>query len=183
MKRALTLVTSLTAAGLGCRAPDPTPAYARADAAATRLATTLRERLQAAMRAGGPVAAVAVCTSDAPAIASRITAETGVRVGRASLRMRSAANTPPPWVAAWLRAQGERPAEGAVGARSVGDGAARVIRPIAVEPVCVMCHGDPAVMAPALRDAIAAAYPGDRATGYRPGDLRGALWAEAPMAR
>jgi hypothetical protein len=182
MKRALALATLITAVP-GCRAPDPTPAYARADAAATRLATTLRERLQAAMRAGGPTAAVAVCASEAPVIAARITAETGVRVGRASLRARSPANTPPPWVAAWLRAQGERPAEGVVGARSVADGAARVLRPIAVEPVCVTCHGEAAAMAPALRDAIAAAYPGDRATGYRPGDLRGALWAEAPLAR
>ncbi len=135
------------------------------------------------MSEGGPVAAVAVCSSEAPAIAAQVASETGVRVGRASLRTRNPANAAPPWVAAWLRAQGERTAEGVTGVRAVEGGSARVLRPLAVEPVCVTCHGDPAAMAPALREVLHARYPDDRATGYRPGDLRGALWAEAALGR
>lgn len=165
------------------RPPDPAPALARADAAATQFATALRARLQAAMREGGPVAAVGVCSTEAPAIATRVSAETGVRVGRASLRTRNPANVAPPWVATWLQQQGERSAEGVVGIRTTEGGVARVLRPIAVEGVCVMCHGDPETLAPPLREALQARYPSDRATGYRVGDLRGALWAEATIER
>ncbi len=178
------IVLLFTLALASCkRAPDPAPALARADAAATRFATTLKGKLQAAMREGGPVRAVAVCTTEARAVAAQVQSETGVRVGRASLRLRNDANAPPAWVSAWLRAQGERRAEGVAGVRGVDGEVAHVLRPIAVEAVCVTCHGDPAAMAPALRDALRAAYPDDRATGYQPGDLRGALWAEVAIAR
>ena len=116
-------------------------------------------------------------------MAAQVQSETGVRVGRASLRLRNPANAPPTWVSAWLTAQGQRRAEGVTGVRAAEGGVARVLRPIAVEPVCVACHGDPSAMSPALRDALRAAYPEDRATGYQPGDLRGALWAEVAFAR
>jgi hypothetical protein len=165
------------------RSPDPASALARADAAATRFVSDLRARLQSAMREGGPVGAVDVCAMEAPAIATRVSTETGVRVGRASLRTRNPANVAPPWVATWLQQQGERSAEGVVGFRTVEGGVARVLRPIAVEGVCVVCHGDPESIAPVLREALRARYPTDRATGYRVGDLRGALWAEASLGR
>ena len=40
-----------------------------------------------------------------------------------------------------------------------------------------------AAMPQELRDALSKHYPQDQATGYRNGDLRGALWAEAPLGR
>jgi hypothetical protein len=176
------LLLALTA----CRREDPAAARAQADeavllrvdGAATRLATTLRGRLLTAMREGGPTAAAEVCARDARGVAAQVRAETGIAVGRASLRTRSSANTPPGWVDAWLRAQGERSAQGVTGIRAVQDGHARVLRPIPVEGPCVTCHGDPATIPEGVRAVLAARYPTDRATGYRVGDLRGALWAE-----
>jgi hypothetical protein len=49
------------------------------------------------------------------------------------------------------------------------------VRPIVIAKPCLACHGDPAQMAPAVRDLIASRYPADQATGYKEGDLRGAF--------
>lgn len=152
---------------------------ARAEAAATTLATTLRGRLTAAMREGGPAAAVEVCAREAQGIAATVRRDTGVTVGRSSLRLRNPADAAPPWVDAWLRAQGERPAAGVNGVRAVEGDRARVLRPLAVEGPCLACHGPATSIPEGVRAALSARYPGDRATGYALGDLRGALWAEA----
>lgn len=152
---------------------------ARADAAATQLATTLRGRLTAALREGGPARAATVCADEAQGIVAQVRRDTGVTVGRSSLRLRAPADAAPDWVAQWLRAQGERPAAGVAGVRSVSNDRGRVLRPIAVEGPCVMCHGAATAIPAEVRAVLAARYPGDRATGYAVGDLRGALWAEA----
>jgi mono/diheme cytochrome c family protein len=158
-------------------------AFNRAEAAANAFAQTLRGRLQSAMAQGGPVNAVTVCSEQAPTIAREVAQQHNVRIGRATLRTRNQANAGPEWVQQWLRAQGERPAEGLQPQRSVEAGAARVLRPLAVEGVCVACHGERESMAPALREALSARYPSDRAVGYRVGDLRGVLWVEADVDR
>ncbi len=156
-------------------------ALQRANAAATSFATTLRGRLSAAMAEGGAARAVEVCGAQAPALAQEAERVHGVRLGRASLRMRSAAEAPP-WVRAWLEAQGERSAAGlAPRAWIEGGSTARVLRPITVEPLCLTCHGEASSLDPALSAALRARYPFDRATGYRTGDLRGALWVEAAI--
>ncbi len=176
-------------------APAPTPqpaaasapggpeaaALARADAAAMRLASTLKARVVEEMGKGGPVAAVKVCNAEAPALAAQIQAETGVTLGRSSLRLRNPANGGPDWVRAWLDQQGERPAAGVAPVSTVADGKARVIKPIAVEAPCLACHGAPEALAPDVRTELAQRYPADTATGYALGDLRGALWAEVAV--
>lgn len=159
----------------------PTPdeaALALANAAADELGRTLRTRLSAAMAEGGPARAAEVCSSEAGTLTAEIAARHGATVGRGSLRMRG--STPPPaWVQAWLQAQGERPAAGVTGFARVEHGHARVLRPITVEGPCLTCHG--ASPAPEVAVLLAERYPGDRATGYAEGDLRGALYAEAPV--
>jgi hypothetical protein len=184
----------------GCRkesppAPPPPPAAQeerdasldRARAAARKLGMTLRRRLVEAMKQGGPRGAVEVCANEAQALTRRIAAETGAEVGRASLRLRNPASAPPAWVAAWLSRQGERAAAGVEGLARVdetpGGPRARVILPIATEGLCTACHGEPGAISADVREALKHRYPRDRATGYRVGDLRGALWAEAPAGR
>ncbi|MEZ4392429.1 MAG: DUF3365 domain-containing protein [Polyangiales bacterium] len=153
--------------------------YAPLERAADAFSSRLRAELLGAMRRGGPVAAVDVCATRAQAIRADLAREHGVRIGRASLRLRTDADAAPEWVAAWLRAQGERPAAGVRGLRTAAGGRARLLRPIAVDGPCVACHGAPEAQPEALRAALAARYPADRATGYAVGDLRGALWVEA----
>lgn len=58
-----------------------------------------------------------------------------------------------------------------------------MIHPIAIEAPCLACHGPADGLAPEIRAKLTAAYPQDPATGYALGDLRGALWAEAPVGR
>ncbi len=154
----------------------------RAREAIGKLMGTLKGRLQAAMRQGGPNAAVRVCAEEAQRLTERVASESGVRVGRASLRLRNPKNEPPAWVARWLQAQGERSAEGVEGFERIEWGEARVLRPLTVQPLCTTCHGMPEQIDPGVRDVLAERYPEDRATGYRPGDLRGALWAAVEVA-
>ena len=164
-------------------ASAPTPAdvaLTRAEAAAKRLGSTLKARVVEEMGKGGPVSTVQVCNVEAPAIAATIQTETGVSLGRSSLRLRNPNNAPPAWVQDWLVAAGEGPAAGKVPLATVVEGKARVIKPIVVEAPCLACHGDPATLAPDVKEQLATLYPADRATGYAVGDLRGALWAEAP---
>jgi len=47
--------------------------------------------------------------------------------------------------------------------------------------VCVNCHGDSASLAPEIKERIARDYPADRATGYLPGQIRGAVSVKRPL--
>ena len=161
-------------------------ALARANEAATLLAQNLRSRLQAELAKGDLVAAARACSDEAQAIAAQVRGEKQVRVGRSSLRLRNPNNGGPMWVQTWLQGAGEL-AEGVTPISEVTDTqdgrVARVIRPIAVEPQCLACHGAPEQLDPGIQAILAERYPDDQATGYRAGDLRGALWAEAIVAK
>lgn len=167
----------------GCRKSDRVDPLAKTDEALTQFAGTLRGKLGDAMKAGGPAGAVEVCAKEAPALYAKMKADTGITIGRSSLRLRNPADAPPPWVADWLKQQGERKAEGVQGIRTIvdtgGGKVARVLRPIAIEAPCLACHGKE--LAPEVKTALAAKYPSDAATGYELGDLRGALWGELPV--
>jgi len=182
MKHAIWVLLALSATRCSrntTETPAPAVDFGPLDRAADAFSGRLRGALQGAMQRGGPVAAVEVCATQAQTLRAEVAREHGVRLGRASLRLRSAADAAPDWVDRWLRAQGERPAAGVVGVRVVEGGVRRVLRPIAVEGPCMACHGDAASQPEALRAALQARYPADRATGYAVGDLRGALWVEA----
>lgn len=175
--------------GQGARAATPVdPDLGRAKAAAQAFSGRLRGRLQAAMQAGGPTAAVEVCHAEAPAIADAVMAEHGVRLGRVALpgRNRNLGQAADGWQRATLEAFQQAVLQGAPAAEQVSvvrqglpEGVAlRLMRGIATEPGCLACHGTQ--VAPAVRAAIAAHYPEDAATGFAVGDLRGGLWVEVP---
>nr|WP_298149412.1 DUF3365 domain-containing protein [uncultured Pseudoxanthomonas sp.] len=177
--------------GQGARAATPVdPDLGRAKAAAQAFSGRLRGRLQAAMQAGGPTAAVEVCHAEAPAIADAVMAEHGVRLGRVALpgRNRNLGQAADGWQRATLEAFQQAVLQGAPAAEQVSvvrqglpEGVAlRLMRGIATEPGCLACHGTQ--VAPAVRAAIAAHYPEDAATGFAVGDLRGGLWVEVPAA-
>jgi hypothetical protein len=196
LDRPIVLAVVFGSLAFGCRREQPAPAAGASpsasaavdplpavEAAATRLKTELRAKLQTAMKDGGPAKAIDVCATEAPLLYSKIAKETGVKVGRASLRLRNPADAPPAWVAEWLKAQGERKAEGVEGVRAVVDAgggkkSARVLQPIAIEAPCLACHGGATKIAADVKDALSARYPQDLATDYALGDLRGAVWAE-----
>lgn len=157
----------------------------RAKQAAKTLAETLQNRVVAAIANGGQAAAVAVCSTEARELTAKIAAETGVRVGRSSLRLRNTANAGPEWVTAWLTTLGARrpdeiPPFTQITETSAGR-VARFAKPIEVSGLCLGCHGPPEKIDAEVQAMLAERYPADQATGYQAGDLRGALWAEAPV--
>jgi hypothetical protein len=170
----------------GCATNDPaTNSLASARAAIGTLKLQLRQRLQLAMADKGPAHALDVCAGEAQAIRNNIAHTSQTQLGRSSLRLRTPADAPPEWVKVWLDAQGERPAAGVQGFARIDetpDGpVARVLEPIAIDKGCIPCHGKADKLGPGVADALSARYPGDAATGYADGDLRGAIWAEKAL--
>ncbi len=156
---------------------DHAPAAARAEAARDALTGALSTRLQAALAEGGPVAAIGVCQDEAPRIAAEVAAAQGVAIGRTAARLRNPGNAPPPWAAAEVARGREEP-----WLAVAPDGRLAALYPLRTAPLCVTCHGPADGLAPAVREALAARYPRDAATGFAPGDLRGWVWVEVPRA-
>jgi hypothetical protein len=148
---------------------------------AQRLGGELKGELSRAISEGGPVAAVAVCKTRAPEIAAGLSAQSGAVVGRTALRVRNPANAPDDLQRAVLeqfsgelasgRFQG--PLEAAFEINRGGQVERRYMRAIQMDTLCLTCHGP--VVAPDLAAAIKRDYPDDQATGFEPGQLRGAF--------
>jgi len=173
---ACALALALAGAPLGVGADEPAPT----ERGAALLAPFKRD-LQAALKQGlaqGPVEAISACRVEAPAIAGRLSTD-GVRVGRASHKLRNPANAAPDWVAPILARYVEDPEARAPVAAPLGDDRAGWVEPIMMQPLCLTCHG--AEIAPEVKARIDALYPEDQATGFEVGDLRGVFWVEYPI--
>lgn len=148
-------------------------------ARAQALGQQLQQRLQSALREGGPVHALGVCQLDAPGIAERAGAP-GVKVGRTALKVRNPANAADAEAARVLRdfaqrlAAGEEPA-GLESLRRSG-GHTRYMKVIVTQSMCETCHG--AQLAQDVQAALDERYPADQATGFAAGSLRGAFIVE-----
>jgi hypothetical protein len=165
---------------LPAEAPIPEESLERARALAAELKGSLMAELSAALERGTEEA-IGVCAIRAPEIAAEL-AGSGVRIGRTSHRLRNPANTQPPWVEPllddYLREESfAEPRSVRIDARTIG-----YVEPLYAVRPCLACHGSE--VAPAVLDTIEAFYPGDRATGFEEGELRGLLWVELrPTAR
>jgi len=159
------------------------PEVATARELALRLIQDTRELLQVEVQARGPAGALEQCSRIALSLAMRHE-QAGWRVRRVSERFRNPADRPDAYESAVLarfeawKARGVLAADTEV-AEVVAEGGRRYLRymrPIIVgSPVCLSCHGEPREILPEVMAALQHRYPGDRATGYRLGDLRGAV--------
>ncbi|MGE0441833.1 MAG: DUF3365 domain-containing protein [Gemmatimonadales bacterium] len=166
--------------------PD-SAAVAGARAAAGRLATGLMGRLVVALDSGGPTAAIGYCADSAQALTAALQTE-GFVVRRVGTRIRNLGNGPDSLEAAVLARFAERLARGEplpADTTLIETGPAgrtlRVLKPVLVAEPCLACHGDPATFAPVVSATLADRYPADRATGYRIGELRGAVSVRRPL--
>ena len=145
-------------------------------------AGALQGELKAAMKSGGPVQAVEVCHSRAPAIAAQLSNEHGWQVGRTSLKRRNPGNSPDAWETAAMeqfemrKAAGESASqlEFAESSMLEGEERFRYMKAIPTQAICLACHGGDTV-APEVAAAIERYYPDDQARGFSEGDLRGAF--------
>lgn len=175
----------------GCAAPAPQPVDVSAKSAvlADRFQADLQGQLQAAMKAGGPVSAIGVCQQAAPAIAANLSEESGAEVRRIALKERNPAAAPEgelrdrleQLAAAPLSADG-KPAVMQWTSGSGADARAHFMRAIPMkEQPCAACHGT--AIAPEVQARLAELYPADKATGFKPGDLRGAILVSWPVGQ
>lgn len=179
------LLLGSTAAATGPAARQTPEDWAeRSRALADQLTTELKAELGAAMQSGGPVAAIEVCRTRAPAIAARLSSASGATVGRTALRVRNPANTADDVSRVVLErfaaempgpatAPAAAPPEARLEMHTARGVELRYLRAIPMQPACVTCHGK--ALAPELQEALRQAYPQDAATGFEPGELRGAV--------
>lgn len=149
----------------------------RAAAAKDALGGTLLGELTTALQDGDAAKAIAVCQRRAPAIAQEVAAAQQVRIGRTSARLRNEQNAAPAWARAHVDGTSAEPARFAGPGGELG-----ALFPIRLMPQCALCHGPAEDLAPAVTKALGEHYPQDRATGFRPGELRGWFWVEVPKA-
>ena len=188
--RVLHVVLLCVVLGLASRAPAVEEQVASARKVAGDLVQQLGARLRAELAQGNAESAIAVCKEIAPQLAGRLSRETGARVARVSLKTRNPLlGSPDAWEQRALAeverraAAGEKPETLEV-SEVVEEPAGRYFRylkAIPVQPPCLICHGTPEMIAPAVRERLRADYPHDQATGYTPGQIRGAVTIKQPL--
>jgi len=148
------------------------------------LGGTLKSQLQAKMKEDKTgLTALAFCTSSADEITNEVNKKLPAyaKVRRTSLKVRNGkVNTPDAtdrkvmeeYVAA-IKAKTFSPKD--IKVVEEGD-VTRVYKPLVAKAVCLKCHGSD--LSPKIADAIKTAYPNDKATGFKEGDLRGVIVAE-----
>lgn len=141
----------------------------------------LKPALKAAMKSGGPTAAVEVCHTKAPQIAADLAAKSGWEITRVSLKPRGADATADNWETDVLnrfekqKSMGMKPSEIEFAETVTAEGKTnfRYMKAIGTGDVCLTCHGTN-VAAP-VKEALTKYYPQDTAMGYAKGDIRGAF--------
>lgn len=181
---------ALAAAGLlalaACAAEVPAPEIDEATALAASLPVAqgfqaeLQAQLKAAMAAGGPRDAVSVCQQAAPAIARARSEASGAAVSRIAARHRNPAGGVPEELRTAYAALEAAPLKDGKPHRQIvqtGTGEDARVHVLAAIPMqdqpCSVCHGTN--IDAGLKAHIDQLYPGDLATGFTPGALRGAL--------
>jgi len=185
-------MVSAALVGLAAAAGEaPSAAQQEAEALVDRFQKGLAGKLMEAMTEGGPVRAVDVCRVEAPAIASRLSRESGWQVKRVGTRVRNpVTGLPDVWEQRQLEEFARRLAAGEVPPQvttyaEVDEPAGRVqryMRAIPVAPPCLVCHGERDQQTDELKALLDREYPHDAAVGYRPGELRGAFSLRRPVS-
>lgn len=160
----------------------------KGDQAAQKLMGSLGSKLKAALKSGGPVHALKICEQVAQPSTSEVSDTfEGMVVSRVSLKARNPKNKADALdsevLTVWekqLSSSGDTPADQV---RYKEDDTPVFYRPIITQDVCLTCHGDPATFSAELSTSLAEKYPGDKATGYSRGQLRGAFRVEFDAAK
>ncbi|HAJ92268.1 MAG TPA: hypothetical protein DCO71_06605 [Gammaproteobacteria bacterium] len=194
----LLIAVALTAAGIASTAhaasgSGDAEVQARVDEAKAVTSAFVKQlggTMKAEMKAGGPTAAMKVCRDVAPGIANDISLEKGWKVTRVGTRVRNPMlGLPDVWEQGVLKEFEKRAAQGekydAMSYSEVVDEPAgkslRFMKAIGVAEQCIGCHGSAEQITEPVRAQLNALYPHDRAVGYKPGDLRGAVSIKQPF--
>jgi len=160
-----------------------------AKTAIKEFAGALQTELKSAMKAGGPVLAIAVCNTRAMPITERVATEHGMQLSRVSLKNRNPANAPNEWQTAVLEDFEAQKSAGTditslAWSETVNvDGGKefRFMKAIPTGGVCLACHGTN--ISPEVSKLLVDLYPNDQATGFSEGDIRGAFVVTRVLSR
>ena len=183
MTRVLSLGLALALSACGASETDAVDVSGKSAALADQFQGQLQSQLQTAMKAGGPLTAIGVCHEAAPAIAADLSNQSGAEVRRISLKPRNPGAAATGELLEQLLALSAAPMKDGrpASAQFSADGKTHWVRAIPMkEKPCAACHGTN--VAPEVRAKIAELYPEDTATGYKPGDMRGAIAISWPDA-
>jgi len=149
----------------------------------------LGRTMKSEMKNNGPVAAIKVCSEMSPTIASEISREKGWKVTRVGTRVRNPMlATPDVWEQKVL-AQFQARADSGESFQNMDYSEwvdepngkyFRFMKAIGIKPVCLTCHGSQSDIPDAVKTLLRERYPHDQATGYKVGDLRGAVSIKQP---
>jgi len=155
--------------------------------AAEKLASTLQSELMAAMKRGGPSAAVEVCSTKAQVLTEQVNHDLstqGIIVKRTTLKLRNPLNAPDEFETSILKEFAEMKSnnEQIKPRVIIVDGNYRFVSPIFVRGLCTRCHGAEDKLDPSVKAILAERYPQDKAVDYKVGDLRGIVSVVIPKA-
>lgn len=146
--------------------------------------------MQKTMSEGGPEAAIKVCKDAAPQAASELSRQNGLKMTRVSLKVRNPLlGTPDAWEQKVLldfearAAKGEKP-DAMETSEIVAEPAGksfRYMKAIALQPGCVVCHGNSEQIPDNVKTRLSEEYPHDKAIGYSVGQIRGAISIKRPL--
>jgi hypothetical protein len=168
--------------------PNSPPEISDSRDAAQKLSAALKDALQQAIQSGGTVNGIAVCHDQAAQIATDLSQQLGMLVGRTSLKVRNPANAPDNWEWAVLKQFDARKAQGesvdkleffAVIDDDQGQKTFRYMKAIPTTALCLGCHGE--TINPDVDAKLKQLYPNDAARGFKEGDLRGAFTLAKPL--
>lgn len=176
-------VLAAAATALPVAAQQDPELLTQARSIASEIPPKLLAVLQEEITKGGPEEAMAVCREKAPQMAKAASEKTGWNIRRVSLKNRNPNATPDAWEKAALEEFEQRQAAGQAPAtlekgELITEGTVptyRYIKALPTQTLCLSCHGNPDNFSPSFKAKLHGLYPHDKATGYAPGDIRGAI--------
>ena len=135
------------------------------------------------VQTNGVISALDVCSDTAQVLTNNFGLQRGVFIRRVSLKNRNKNNFPDDYEQNVLNGfhemlQNNKLDEKTEQVEQVKEGEftyLRYMKPILIQPECLNCHGNESTMLEEVSKQIAERYPDDKARGYKPGDLRGAV--------
>lgn len=188
MKKVI-LATLISSMAMSVQAQNISADHQEARSIVKEFGGQLVPALKGAMKSGGPVAAIDVCNTKAPAIAQDLSATHAPwQVNRVSLKPRGASATPDAWETATLKWFDEQLASGADPkklekfeiVKTGNQAVTRYMKAVPTAGLCLTCHGSEQKIPQGVKAKLAELYPKDKATGYKEGQIRGAFSFQKP---
>ncbi len=153
------------------------------------LVKATKKTLKSFIGEGDFLKAIKGCSEKAPSIAQKYTDQTGYYVRRVSLKYRNTNDIPDQYEKGVLekfdslREEGKMVVEHEDYRVVEEDGKKylRYMKPLITKKLCLNCHGSTEDIPTTVKGFLNTNYPEDRATGFKVGDVRGAVSVKIPL--